>query len=142
MSDPEEELKRLEAAGEAFLQHVNRERKPKGKGGLSRRTRLKPVSDKRKTENEKYSESIKWLYGRECELCGIRSSLSRHHSKGRGKYLNDKSTWKCLCLVNDRISKLQSLYPDANFSYPGGCHGFVEANRSIAESLGLTDPEK
>lgn len=141
MSD-EDELKRLEAAGEAFTKHVNRERKPKG-GGLNRRTRLKPVSDKRKTENEIYSKLSKsWLYGRVCEICGIDYSLSVHHSQGRGRLLNYVAAFKCLCLSNDRLSLLRERFPDANFSYQAGCHGFVEANRSIAETLGLTSPEK
>ena len=138
-----DELERLEQARKDFLQHQNRERKPKGKKALQRRKRLNPVSKKRKKENDIYAEkSRRWLQHRECALCGIRSSLSVHHAKGRGRFLNDESTWKCLCLSNDRISILRARFPEANFSYQGGCHGFVEANRSIAEKLGLTDPEK
>lgn len=128
-----DELKRLEQAFQDLQEHRNRERKPKKK-----RSRLKPVSDKRKDEDAKYRRDSKaWLRGKTCCLCGIGYSLSVHHVKGRGKFLNDQSTWEPACLVNDRIQLLKQRFPEANFSYPGGCHGFIEANKKLARKLGL-----
>ena len=97
---------------------------------LRRKTRLRRTSPKYGRKLRVYSARRKIFLQLHptCEIrpilfaCGIltnclRKSTQVHHTHGRGKYLNDESTWLASC--------------------SGECHGFVKNHQDIARRIGL-----
>lgn len=107
--------------------------------GLVSRKGLNPISKKQQKKLNDYKKARDAHYKEEsnrvCLLCGGTNNLSVHHSKKRGESIADTKTFFTLCLKG---RYLDELYPDANHNHTGGCHGFVEANPSIARELGVT----
>lgn len=89
---------------------------------------LKSKNNKRKLLNQEYSklrkEFLNKLENNTCRasfsgcLKSTGLNLTIHHSKGRGKYYLDTSTWIPLCLK---------------------CHEFIELNPKLAKELNFTD---
>lgn len=103
---------------------------------------LRPISKKRQPEQAKYSrESVKWLEGKCCKVCGTENNLSVHHTAGRGALLNVKSLWIAACLIGSE-EFLKKKYPNSNHSHSGGCHGWIEANHSLSRELGYVITHK
>lgn len=102
------------------------------------RKRLNPVSKKHKKRLSGYKESREEFYkdevNQKCFLCGSVNNLSIHHKKKRGKETDDPFYFVTLCIIGNYMDL---EYPDANHSHSGGCHGFIEGNKSIARELGL-----
>jgi hypothetical protein len=67
-----------------------------------KRTRLKPMSDKRRGQMNIYSEARrKFLQGAPCRIQGcLRPACDLHHVKGRGQFFLDESTWLAVCRVH------------------------------------------
>lgn len=94
---------------------------------LSSRTHISPVSDKRKVLDQLYSKMrIVFLSKPENHTCRAKLpgcmhhtglNLTIHHTKGRGRYYLDTSTWIPLCLH---------------------CHQYIEAAPKEAKELGLS----
>jgi hypothetical protein len=65
-----------------------------------KRTRLSPISDRRRAEAKEYAEKREAFLRQRpvCERCDRRSSRDVHHKAGRygGNYLN-VATWAALC---------------------------------------------
>lgn len=65
-----------------------------------KRKRIPFASEKRRAELKEYSElGKKFLMENrvcQCKNC-TKHSMDIHHVKGRGKYLNDVSTWMAVC---------------------------------------------
>jgi hypothetical protein len=135
---------RKDSSIESWLESKDEKKsKPASKGlsrskGLVSRKRLNPVSKKQKKRNTEYKKAREEFYkdeaNQKCFLCGSTSGLSIHHTKKRGNNISDNKHFVTLCLVGDYMDK---LYPDANHSHTGGCHGFIEGNKSIARELKL-----
>jgi len=95
---------------------------------LTKRTPLKQVSDKQSKLNTVYSIARKEFLSRPGNNCcsaklvpectGCSQELTIHHSKGRGKYLLDTTTWVALCIH---------------------CHMYVETHPEEAKALGYSD---
>jgi len=117
---------------------LNRSNKGQAGGNGLRRSRLNPVSKKQKKKQSGYKEAREIFYDSEknqkCFLCGRTDSLSIHHKKKRGNDIDDPLYFVSLCLVGDFMDR---KYPDSNHSHSGGCHSWVEANKSIARELKL-----
>lgn len=99
---------------------------------------IKSVSKKQQKKNSSYASAKARHYhnedNQECFLCHRRDHLSIHHKAKRGKFIDDSDTFVTLCLVGNFMD-LQ--YPDSNHSHQGGCHSWVEANKSISRELKL-----
>jgi hypothetical protein len=89
------------------------------------KVRIKPVSDKQQKLNMAYS-MLRKLFLKTNDSCQGRlpgcqnthgEHLTVHHSKGRGRYLLDTTTWIPLCM---------------------SCHEFVERNPEEAKTLNLS----
>lgn len=106
--------------------------------GTLKRTPLNKVSKKQKKRNKDYGKAKERHYAKEenrsCYLCGSREALSIHHKAKRGSNTADESTFVTLCLMGDFMDR---KYPDSNHSHTGGCHAWIEANKSIAREIGL-----
>lgn len=108
-----------------------KERTPlkKGKG-------LNPVSKKQSAKLRLYKKARELHYGseenRSCAICGATNGLSVHHIEKRGDNIADSSKFITLCIIGDYMA---NLYPELN-SGSGGCHGFIEANKSWAREHG------
>jgi len=101
------------------------------------RQRLRHTSQKRAPELREYArESVAFLRDKTCALCGTADNLSLHHMAGRGKLLNEQKYWIPLCLIGSE-AWIRDKYPDTNHSHSGGCHGWVEANKTLAKELGF-----
>lgn len=81
-----------------------------------KRTRLKPISDKRAKQRAEYRREVRrWLAGRKCEACP-RKATECHHKKGRrGDMLLDKRFWMAVC---------------------SSCHSKIENEREWAYEMG------
>lgn len=105
-----------------------------------KRTPLKPVSKKQQKKLSDYARARKVHYSdesnRSCFLCGRSDHLSVHHIAKRGTKIADTDQFVTLCLIGDYMD---NLYPDSNHSHTGGCHAWIEANKSIARELGLLE---
>lgn len=112
--------------GEKFCQQCWHEKKPVKFPKQSKA--IKPVSDKKKVQDQLYSVMRKkFLMLPENSTCrgkipavcsgGFQQDLTVHHTKGRGKYYLDTTTWIPLCMT---------------------CHEFVERNPEKAKDLGLS----
>jgi len=81
------------------MQHqgLRTDKKPKGlkRTEMKRGERLKPVSEKLKKERKIYSRLRKQflLENPRCAVFPWLKATEVHHKRGRGKYLNDVSTW-------------------------------------------------
>lgn len=86
---------------------------------MIRRTRLRPMSDKRRAESRLYfAQRSVFLTARPaCEVCKAKPSRDVHHAAGRigGNYL-DEGTWLAVCR---------------------GCHDEIHRNPSAAREAGL-----
>ena len=106
--------------------------------GLTSRKGLSPVSKKQKKKNASYQkEKTEFLSdekNQQCFLCGSTSSLSIHHRRKRGEYVDDPLYFMTLCMMGDFMDQ---KYPDSNHSHAGGCHGWVEGNKDMARQLKL-----
>lgn len=89
----------------------------RGNGGNLKRTRLSPVSDKRKKEMTIYSALRKELLDANpiCQICDKAKSTDCHHKAKRGKNYTNAETFMALCR---------------------GCHDRVEQNLSWARENG------
>ena len=102
--------------------------KPTGPVKLSKPKAIKQVSDKQQKLNAVYSIARNEFLSRPGNKCckarlvsectGCTTELTIHHSKGRGKFLLDTTTWKALCLP---------------------CHMYVETHPEEAKALGYSD---
>lgn len=129
---------------DAWIRRKEEKRLGKTQSGITRRTGLvsrkglNPVSKKQKKRNNDYKDAIKEHYedeaNQKCFLCGCSNNLSIHHKKKRGKETSDPFYFVTLCLVGNAMDE---RYPDSNHSHTGGCHGWVEGNKSIARELKL-----
>lgn len=67
---------------------------------IKRKTRLKPISDKRKAEHKTYMalRAVFLAKSHECQVCQKAKAKDVHHKKGRhsGNYLNTE-TWLAVC---------------------------------------------
>jgi hypothetical protein len=111
------------------------------RGGQLKRTPLNKVSKKQKKKNGDYAKAKKEFYkeddNRKCYCCGCDNNLSIHHIKKRSDgNISNKETFVTLCLTGNYMD---AQYPEANHSHSGGCHGFIEGNKSIARELGLLE---
>jgi hypothetical protein len=101
-----------------------------------KRTPLKKVSPKQKERLKKYKAATKEHYADEsnqsCYLCGATTGLSIHHISKRGGNIDKNLV--TLCMTSDFMNQTN---PDSNHSHTGGCHGWVEANKSLARKMGL-----
>jgi hypothetical protein len=106
--------------------------------GRLKRSSLKPASNKRKKKLVEYKKaSAEYLQDNSsCELCGCTNNLSIHHVAKRGSNLSNKDKFMTLCILGDYMDK---QYPDSNHSHSGGCHGWVEGNKSLSRKLGYLD---
>jgi hypothetical protein len=111
----------------------------RGSGQL-KRTPLNKVSKKKKKQNSEIEAAYKRHYAdpanRVCACCGADNGLSIHHKKGRGPYAADETTFVTLCIIGNHMDH---LYPNSNHAHSGGCHGWVEGNKSIAREIGLLE---
>lgn len=113
--------------GERFCKTCWFSRKPSALKELPKPKRIKSVAEKREVLNELYSEMRKkFLAKPENSTCraklkgctGSYEELTVHHTKGRGIYLLDISTWIPLCL---------------------SCHRWVTDHSEEANALGLSE---
>lgn len=136
--------KRLGKAQEfdEWLRRKEEKRSKPSNEGFSRRTglkrtRLNPVSKKQKKKLVEYKHAREEHYSKEenqkCHFCGKTENLSIHHMKKRGDHLANQETFITLCLTGDFMDK---RYPELNHSHQGGCHAFIEANKSWARKHG------
>ena len=87
-------------------------------------TRFKPVSDTKRKQDTIYSQLRKEFFNRpENQFCKARlegctiNATDVHHSKGRGKYYLDMTTWKPLCRnCHDVLETAPELAKDLGFS--------------------------
>ena len=105
---------------------------------LGKKQSLKPISEKQKKKNSSYASAKAKFYAKEenrsCFLCGGVNHLSIHHKSKRGNLIDDLNTFVTLCLVGNFMDL---KYLESNHSHQGGCHSWVEANKSIARELKL-----
>jgi hypothetical protein len=104
--------------------------------GTKKRKPMRKSSIKRSKEEGLYRKaSLKHLKENpSCEICGRKDNLSIHHKSGRiGELLYDEGNLMTLCLIGYILDK---KYPNSNHNHTGGCHGWVEANKSIARENG------
>ena len=149
MSSPSQGCSRFARASELSSIHEWLERKEKGsvkpeRKAITRSKRfgkkqsLKPVSEKQKKKNSSYALAKAKHYhnedNQECFLCHCRDNLSIHHKAKRGNLIDDLDTFLTLCLVGNFMDL---KYLESNHSHQGGCHSWVEANKSIARELKL-----
>ncbi len=108
------------------------------RGGQIKKTALNKVSKKQKKKNSEYKKARESHYSKEsnqvCFICGRSNNISIHHSRKRGGNTSNEETFFTLCLIGNFADK---LYPNSNHSHSGGCHGWVEGNKSIAREIGL-----
>lgn len=108
------------------------------RGKLLKKTTLNKVSKKQKKKNSEYKKAKKVHYASEenraCFLCGCENNLSVHHKEKRGNSIADEETFVTLCLIGNFMDL---KYPDSNHSHQGGCHSWIEANKSWAREYGL-----
>lgn len=99
------------------------------------RSKLKSASKKKRKELSEYKkECNKFLRDNpKCEICGREENLSIHHKMGRGKNLCNPNYFMSACLVG---GFLDNKYPDSNHNHTGGCHGWIEANKTLSRELG------
>lgn len=104
--------------------------------GLSRRTRLNPVSKKGKKKQKEYKHSREEHYAQEknqvCFLCGNPNNLSIHHKKKRGNLIDDEFYFVTLCLASKYMNE---KYPESNPAE--SCHDWVEKNKGLAREMKL-----
>ena len=128
---------------ESYLERKEARRlngKPKGSFGSKRyslkKSPLNKVSPRQKERLKKYKAAAKEHYSHEenqkCYCCGTTSGLSIHHISKRGSNIDKDLV--TLCMTSDYMD---CKYPDSNHSHSGGCHGWVEGNKSIARKIGL-----
>lgn len=143
---PSSRLGKNESIDDWYARQEARRSGTTGKGhgrskGLSRsgslkRTRLNKVSKKQKKKNQETAKAYKEHYTKEenrcCHFCGRVDGLSVHHIAKRSGGNHDKQLIT-LCLVGDYLDQ---LYPELNHSHQGGCHNFIEANKSWAREQG------
>ena len=128
----------------SWLESKTKDKSKSIRKGLSRGKRLvarkglNKVSKKQKKKNQEYKKAREEFYkdetNQKCFLCGCSDNLSIHHTKKRGNSISDATSFVTLCLVGDYMDK---LYPNANHSHTGGCHGFIHGNASIGRKLKL-----
>lgn len=108
------------------------------RSGLKAKSSLRQVSKNQQKKNSDYSTAKTKHYSLEenqsCFLCGKTEHLSVHHVSKRGNNIADQSKFMTLCLMGNFMDK---KYPDSNHSHQGGCHSWVEANKSISRELKL-----
>jgi hypothetical protein len=113
-----------------------------GRRGLPRKplrkSKLNPVSKKQKKRNKEYKYAKEQHYSSEenrvCFCCGSPNNLSIHHKEKRGINTSNRESFITLCIMGNYMDE---RYPESNHSHSGGCHGWVEANKSQARELGL-----
>lgn len=98
---------------------------------------LRPVSKKQSKKLQAYKKARDEHYSsdenKRCAICGRTNGLSIHHESKRGNEIANADRFITLCLIG---SYLDELYPELNHSHTGGCHGFIEANKSWAREKG------
>jgi len=106
--------------------------------GTLKKTQLNPVSKKQKKRNDEYKKARESHYSRQenrqCRCCGTTNNLSIHHTEKRGCNTSNEESFITLCIIGDFMDR---KFPESNHSHSGGCHGWVEANKSQARELGL-----
>ena len=113
---------------------------PARRSGL-KRGKLNPVSKKQKKKNADYtkakSEHYKNEINQSCALCGTTKNLSVHHAKKRLEgNISNSSTFITLCLIGDYMDR---THPTSNHSHSGGCHSWIEANKTWARENGYLE---
>lgn len=115
-------------------------RKALRRTGALKKTKLNAVSKKQKKRNQEYKHARELHYSieanRMCALCSRTDHLSIHHVSKRGANLSDHTKFVTLCLVG---SYMDEKYPESNHSHQGGCHAWIEANKTWARENGYLE---